>query len=123
MSQRDPYESTGMVRVTRCWSKGKYSGPWRKLPPPPQYLCHDCRLDVSQNGEYMYMLRDEVWQAHCPPGRHVLLCAWCLQLRVGRPLHRDDFDWSRLINRAACPRSALLRSFMIRTKPAHQTAG
>ncbi len=62
----------------------------RKVAP-----CRDCRAEtLSQEPgvptEY-YMVRDRVWWLARGPARG-FLCIGCLEVRLGRQLHRGDFE-------------------------------
>jgi hypothetical protein len=56
--------------------------------------CADCRVDTSNAhgiGHY-YMLMEDLWhQATRGNGRCQFLCLDCLETRLERPLHAEDF--------------------------------
>jgi Protein of unknown function len=53
------------------------------------WLCLDCRKDTFD--EY-YFVHNHLWRRAVDKSqRHGMLCLSCLQLRLGRPLMRDDF--------------------------------
>ena len=53
------------------------------------WLCLDCRKDTFD--EY-YFVHNHLWRRAVDRSqRHGMLCMSCLQLRLGRPLGRDDF--------------------------------
>ena len=55
-----------------------------------RWHCLDCGLDTIVIGEYPYNLRDDLWNAIVPGGRG-MLCLDCLEVRLGRPLRKNDF--------------------------------
>jgi hypothetical protein len=56
-----------------------------------RWHCLDCGIDTLAIGEYPYHLRDELWHAVVPSGRG-MLCLECLEVRLGRPLRKKDFN-------------------------------
>lgn len=56
-----------------------------------RYLCVDCGIDTSRRhgiAEY-YMVRFAIWHAVGDP--EGMLCVGCIEARLERKLHRDDF--------------------------------
>jgi hypothetical protein len=53
-------------------------------------LCRDCGADVHKIGHYC-MVRDELWATTGLISLGGLLCLACLEGRIGRPLHYEDF--------------------------------
>lgn len=54
-----------------------------------EFYCLDCGIDTSIIDHY-YMLSDELWRS-VNPGNDGMLCLWCLESRLNRPLCWDDF--------------------------------
>lgn len=60
-------------------------------------LCMDCGEDTTS--EY-YMVHDEVWkQATRSHETHGMLCIGCLERRIGRSLHKEDFPKNIAVNK------------------------
>jgi Protein of unknown function (DUF2695) len=57
--------------------------------PLPDFKCHDCGNDFD---EYSYMVHDHVWNAGGLSEDGGLLCIGCLEKRIGRRLHPEDFE-------------------------------
>jgi DNA-directed RNA polymerase subunit RPC12/RpoP len=54
------------------------------------FLCMDCGKDIYKSNEY-YTLLNKVWHRICPTDWKGILCLTCVEKRLGRKLHRDDF--------------------------------
>jgi len=52
-------------------------------------LCLDCDVDTIAINEF-YVVHDSIW-AIVNPASAGMLCIGCLEHRLGRELHRDDF--------------------------------
>jgi hypothetical protein len=61
-----------------------------------QFLCIEC----GDRTRDMYMVRNEIWRQAVPVGGGYLHFA-CIEKRLGRPLHLDDFQ-DLPINREIC---------------------
>lgn len=72
------------------------------------YSCHDCGIDVQDIGEYTYMVHRHVWDQATKRARTIrgpgqvstydIVCIGCLQKRLGRELHHEDFAWELPLN-------------------------
>lgn len=63
------------------------------------FSCSDCGTDISEkfgNGEYGYMLRDDLWKSlgDIPLNQagKKMLCINCLEKRLGRKVTSSDFS-------------------------------
>ena len=63
-----------------------------------RFQCLDCHVDTGKIGEH-YMLKDEVWDS-VVNSRKGMICIGCIEKRLGRQLHKKDFNDSH-INRPA----------------------
>jgi hypothetical protein len=70
-----------------------------------RFECVDCGIDTGKSNEY-YMLRDEVW-ALTGLGPRGMLCIGCVETKIGRKLHKSDFNDS-FVNTFPMPRSMRL---------------
>jgi hypothetical protein len=59
-----------------------------------KFLCLDCSTDTGKAGEH-YMLVDSTWQL-TGLGKYGMLCIGCVEQRIGRNLHKADFNNSYL---------------------------
>lgn len=64
-------------------------------------------MDCSDNNDYKYMVKDEIWLKAVPTYKHlrasrihVYLCLTCLSTRLGRKLKINDFIPGLPINRS-----------------------
>lgn len=91
----------------------------------PDYSCRDCGIDVTDIGEYAYMVHRHIWDQATKrsrtargPGQvstYDIVCVGCLQKRLGRELHHDDFAWERPLNTVSdYDRSVRLKTAMVR---------
>lgn len=71
-----------------------------------KFLCLDCARDTSKIGE-LYMLLDEVWFLALK-NKKGMLCVKCIEIRLGRPLNKADFNNSYLNKSRSFNRSTLL---------------
>ena len=64
-------------------------------PPSKRHRhhCLDCGIDTVAIHHYPYYLHNELWLAIVPSGNG-MLCIDCAEVRLGRALTRQDFDWT-----------------------------
>lgn len=62
-----------------------------RLTEGNSFACVECTCDVSEIGEYDYMVHDEVWKLAELGETDGMLCVGCLEERIGRRLQADDF--------------------------------
>lgn len=60
--------------------------------------CHDCFINVYDNGEYDYILHNKVWKKAAKKDHDKLLCSGCVEERLGRKLKFKDFNWEVPLN-------------------------
>ncbi len=68
----------------------------------PDYSCADCAVDIDRMCEYAYMVTSKVWKLSLQIARRQgkrastfdRLCVGCLEMRLGRILTSEDFDWA-----------------------------
>lgn len=56
----------------------------------PDWCCRDCGVDTDAIDDY-YMVTDHLWDQATHGGMDGHLCIGCLEHRLGRTLHADDF--------------------------------
>lgn len=73
------------------------------------FLCVDCKVNTEHIGEY-YTLRDWVWRATGMRLDGGMLCIGCVETRLGRTLHADDFTDAPVNDGTFWPHSERLRN-------------
>ena len=76
--------------------------------------CHDCFINVYENGEYDYILHNKVWKKAAKKDHDKFLCSYCVENRLGRKLKNKDFNWDIPLNFIDGDRSSRLLHRMVR---------
>jgi len=71
-----------------------------------KFLCLDCKVDTGKIYEHYY-LKDEVWLSVVTT-KIGMLCVHCIENRLGRLLHRNDFTICSINTAKHEPKSARL---------------
>jgi hypothetical protein len=75
----------------------------------PDWRCRDCGVDTDAIDEY-YMVTDPVWDQATLGEIDGHLCIGCLEHRLGRTLHANDFTDRPVNTTNQLPRSPRLAS-------------